>query len=735
MAKLQFGGQGKQDRLDHAKLIQEQYVYWYIQAIDFFEKNNLSKTADELKTTNQNLLGVLLCNSCIQTLKPQQAKHSRSFGFQIPTSLECEDKNPSALVTWAFANGILTKDFTLTPLARRVKNQQLSIPSYCLCIASKQGVYMTTDDNKEIRVTNVLSLVCAALCRLNRPCTPEELWSECNKVFSCEDIELDQVNSHLTELLISRLLSFDAQGKIVVNEEDWPLVKYIAEQGSAISANIDDSYMGRIDNGIVEIITKESKSLFEYKYKDLVDAVFTPEGYKRIFAPQRNSLQVIYYGAPGTGKSYRVKDVQNEYVYSVDHASGDSWESELLSFISSQGLNTNTAKGYMSFLKAETTSNIYSQIIKKPCIRIIDCYDEDDVLSLYDAYKAKGVLSGFNVNSLPSSAIGKYYEFLVRYNKEHVQSAVKRNNIVIRTTFHPDSDYASFVGSYKPVTEVVPSDGCTHEKKEINYDFVPQPFIQAYCKAWEVQDKGENVYLVVEEINRGNCAQIFGDLFQLLDRCENGFSAYAIVPDKDISKFIFSSEEYGLKGINIPDVLDDNDNIVATAEEIRTGQKLVLPNNLHIWATMNTSDQSLFPIDSAFKRRWDWKYVPIKNADKGWVIVVNQEKLDWWEFLEAINDQIYNLTDSEDKQMGYFFVKAKNGTIDANLFANKVLFYLWNDVMKDFGNGFTIDKETKKFTDFFLPQGDVNEELLFKYIDWVIRSYKEQKTKNSDTKE
>lgn len=113
------------------------------------------------------------------------------------------------------------------------------------------------------------------------------------------------------------------------------------------------------------------------------------------------------------------------------------------------------------------------------------------------------------------------------------------------------------------------------------------------------------------------------------------------------------------------------------------GEDLLLPSNFYIWATMNTSDQSLFPIDSAFKRRWDWHYVPISNAGKNWVIDVNGAKYDWWKFLVAINDKVYQATYSEDKKLGYFFCKANNGVISSDKFVSKVIFYLWNDVFKD----------------------------------------------------
>ena len=149
-------------------------------------------------------------------------------------------------------------------------------------------------------------------------------------------------------------------------------------------------------------------------------------------------------------------------------------------------------------------------------------------------------------------------------------------------------------------------------------------------------------------------------------------------------------------------------------DEIREGKKLKLPSNLYIWATMNTSDQSLFPIDSAFKRRWDWKYLPIENAGKDWKIKVNNNEYDWYSFLEAINKEVFDLTHSEDKQLGYFFAKAKDGFIDAETLVNKVYFYLWTDVFKDYD--YESQKAFKKpesnepiaFKDFFKGQ-QVNE--------------------------
>lgn len=302
---------------------------------------------------------------------------------------------------------------------------------------------------------------------------------------------------------------------------------------------------------------------------------------------------------------------------------------------------------------------------------------------------------------------------------------------VIRTTFHPDSDYASFVGTYKPITEEVVLRDCYGKKvidddtkevvkeERIAYKFIPQAFLEAYVKAWKKlgskksgkSDKSYNrihpvlldtpeiftknkaskkQYLIIEEINRGNCAQIFGDLFQLLDRNEYGFSDYPIVADKDMQKYL--EKEFAGWEITNKDEINQLYGEANMVSLIMKGERLVLPSNLYIWATMNTSDQSLFPIDSAFKRRWDWKYVPIRegrdketNTPLNWYINTGDKQYKWWSFIGKVNELIGSLTNSEDKKLGYFFCKAKDGEIDADLFVSKVIFYLWNDVFKDYG--------------------------------------------------
>ncbi|WP_229129675.1 McrB family protein [Bacteroides xylanisolvens] len=255
--------------------------------------------------------------------------------------------------------------------------------------------------------------------------------------------------------------------------------------------------------------------------------------------------------------------------------------------------------------------------------------------------------------------------------KEQLKGVAKEN--IFRTTFHPDSDYSTFVGAYKPTKSERPlyglfgketvrlRDEVDLSEEIITYKFIPQAFLNAYMQAY--RKPNENVYLIIEEINRGNCAQIFGDLFQLLDRDENGVSEYTIKADADLKAYL--KEELGEDNLGIKD------------------GELCLPANLYIYATMNTSDQSLFPIDSAFKRRWDWEYEPIKYKNTDWVIDIDGTEYRWSDFQKEVNKHILKDTGSEDKMMGDYFINPPTKVISFNLFRNKILFYLWNDVCKD----------------------------------------------------
>ena len=396
---------------------------------------------------------------------------------------------------------------------------------------------------------------------------------------------------------------------------------------------------------------------------------------KTIYA--KESKQTIFFGSPGTGKSWTVqhnvlKDVKDDYIFrttfhpDTDYSTFVGCYKPISKYSSWGDPSISEAKLLDIFMRTEDET-LYKGSIKARYWYEALIHAEDlrrlgiDAQTLSQKLKDKGFVSTAYTNEL-TSGIFKIYDWL------------KENSLIGSNT--------------------------------ISYNFEPQVFTLAYIKAW--QNPTDQVYLVIEEINRGNCAQIFGDLFQLLDR-KKGVSEYPVKAETALAEYLSN-------------VLEGD-----AAEGIRDG-KLSLPANLNIIATMNTSDQSLFPMDSAFKRRWDWKYIPTTPpADKsrimelsfkdktttkyGTTIDAGDYEYDWTEFLEKINEKIQNATHSDDKQLGFWFVKTEEGAeeITISSFVSKVVFYLWNDVFKDMGakdsNPFTIKVDGKNvvmsFNSFF----------------------------------
>lgn len=366
-------------------------------------------------------------------------------------------------------------------------------------------------------------------------------------------------------------------------------------------------------------------------------------------------LQQIFYGAPGTGKSHKV----NEKIQNTPNA--------------------------LVFRTTFHPDSDYSTFIGayKPTMKHVKNYVKLN-MSLDDLAKELNTL--YNDESLGN--IGGLQKFCYDYHMylDGEYMSVNHGELVKRAKIA--ESYKFEIPKYLKFYKLFPK----QDDSKIVYSFVPQAFLKAYVAAW--QNPEQSVFLVIEEINRGNCAQIFGDIFQLLDR-KDGVSEYPIKADQDIRDYL--AKEFA--GYD----LDAN---------ILSGEELVLPANLHIWATMNTSDQSLFPIDSAFKRRWDWKYMPIHDPGENWTIALSDVEYDWWDFVEKINNVIGNMTSSEDKKLGYFFCKACNGKIDAEKFVNKVVFYLWNDVFKDYelsDKAFQDGEGKLTFNKFYTPLGDANE--------------------------
>lgn len=234
-----------------------------------------------------------------------------------------------------------------------------------------------------------------------------------------------------------------------------------------------------------------------------------------------------------------------------------------------------------------------------------------------------------------------------------------------RVTFHPDYSYAHFVGTYKPVPK---DDGIT-------YSYVPGPFMRTYVKAVnELNEARKNsaepkpILLVIEEINRANVAAVFGDIFQLLDRDETGKSVYPIHASEDIKEYLES-------------------NLDANSEE--NCSTLCIPANMYIWATMNSADQGVFPMDTAFKRRWDFIYRGINEGDNKEVfkstITLGKEQhtIVWNDLRKAINKKLLEFNVNEDKLMGPYFIQPNISQEEfIKVFKNKVIMYLFDDAAK-----------------------------------------------------
>lgn len=411
-----------------------------------------------------------------------------------------------------------------------------------------------------------------------------------------------------------------------------------------------------------------------------------------------NTPQLIYYGAPGTGKSHKIKD-------DVDVKAAD--EKNLVF-----RTTFHPDSDYSTFVGCYKPTTSKSGIRgKQP---ILD-YD-----SLVDKFKEYLNVPNVNITKACTLFGFDYHDSIIR-----IQENGRKVMDLVNDAYKSNTSYDSVVRGGMACYEQNP---IRENDSKITYSFIPQAFLQAYVAAWNNPD--DKVFLVIEEINRGNCAQIFGDLFQLLDRDDDGVSEYPIMADKDIAKYLNGNDEEGLPVLTNKDGIKDG--------------KLRLPKNLHIWATMNTSDQSLFPIDSAFKRRWEWKYIKIKEGkdEKGnkldWKVDVKMDEsgtlLPWWDFIKKINEIIASMTSSADKQLGYFFCCAKDGVIDEETFVSKVIFYLWNDVFKDYGfedaslfRYTTKDEDGKDaekdltFPDFYDEEGEkVNTERLTDFVKKVM---------------
>ena len=335
--------------------------------------------------------------------------------------------------------------------------------------------------------------------------------------------------------------------------------------------------------------------------------------------------------------------------------------------------------------------------------KMTSCYqlsNEDNLLFLYDRYYY-GEDQGNNLDEDVEMTIKAEEQKPVTFHTEY-QSDFERNRILFgapgtgksytinreakdllgrgnetdyeRVTFHPDYSYANFVGTYKPVPIKD-----IHGNDAITYAYVPGPFMRVYVQALK-NSRSDDIrpfLLISEEINRANVAAVFGDIFQLLDRGDDNVSEYPIQASEDIKAYL--AKELGGKPEDYA--------------------KIRIPDNMFIWATMNSADQGVFPMDTAFKRRWDFTYLGIDDSDEDirgkYVVVVSQyqQRIEWNSLRKSINDFLAKEKINEDKQLGSYFIsrdivvpKDNGDEIDSErfcrVFKNKVLMYLFDDAAK-----------------------------------------------------
>ena len=246
----------------------------------------------------------------------------------------------------------------------------------------------------------------------------------------------------------------------------------------------------------------------------------------------------------------------------------------------------------------------------------------------------------------------------------------------MRVTFHPEYTYYDFVGTYRPKMTKTKDGKSTGD---IEYAFVPGPFAKMLKRA--LWNRNANYCLIIEEINRANAAAVFGDVFQLLDRASQNSkdgsvvkheSEYAICPSEELYEYLLNERE-------------GNKEMPGTRPGDGIMNELRLPDNLYIWATMNSADQGVFPMDTAFKRRWSFENMainPSEGQDPDY-----DSKSAWDKIRRGINDMLLKHHVQEDKLMGYYFLKKEERDSKENLekaLKEKVLLYLFEDAAKPF---------------------------------------------------
>lgn len=363
-----------------------------------------------------------------------------------------------------------------------------------------------------------------------------------------------------------------------------------------------------------------------------------------VLAKSRNR---IIFGAPGTGKSHEFQKDLEKYFSSLIN--------------------------YEQLLKEEIQTRP-QEVDKEPWFNHIGMKYANYVYKLSHEKSESELQELWDVSQNELWKMKTAARATIDYKHAVLRNCEESSVLYERVTFHPNYSYAQFVGTYKPIQN-------PENLNEIRYEYIPGPFIRTFIQAKKTD---QNVLLLIEEINRANVAAVFGDIFQLLDRDVNGNSEYPITTSEDLRKFLAKPENLG-----------------GSPEDYTT---ISIPSNMYIWATMNSADQGVLPMDAAFKRRWEFEYINIddgagelngvtipipngKNADDS----IKYVSIEWNTIRTAINEQLKKVSGvNEDKLLGPFFIgdktkienAAKNPEQFCKSFKSKVLMYLFEDVVK-----------------------------------------------------
>lgn len=356
----------------------------------------------------------------------------------------------------------------------------------------------------------------------------------------------------------------------------------------------------------------------------------------------------IIFGAPGTGKSHELQKDLEKYFSSLIN--------------------------YEQLLKEEIQTRP-QEVDKEPWFNHIGMKYANYVYKLSHEKSEPELQELWDVSQNELWKMKTAARATIDYKHAVLRNCEESSVLYERVTFHPNYSYAQFVGTYKPIQN-------PENLNEIRYEYIPGPFIRTFIQAKKTD---QNVLLLIEEINRANVAAVFGDIFQLLDRDVNGNSEYPITTSEDLRKFLAKPENLG-----------------GNPDDYKT---ISIPSNMYIWATMNSADQGVLPMDAAFKRRWDFEYIginegednlsnvmiPIPNGIDENGKIINYVEIEWNKLRRAINEKLKIIPGvNEDKLIGPFFIgnktkieKAASNPEDfCKSFKSKVLMYLFEDVCK-----------------------------------------------------